>query len=131
MSVGDASSGSVGAETSSRRGQDAPRLRPTAYRPLSSLALLSFGLASVSAILILAAGIFSFATHAPLLLPLWTVVIPLATCALCLGARRRVHGSEGTLAGESLASTGFIVTVIISVIYAVYYGATRFSVIKE
>src|SRR5262245_59325202 len=64
-----------------------------AYRPLSVLALIGFGLAALYAAVAVLLGLVAFLSGRPLLMGGWTLLFPLVAAALCLVARAQVRRS--------------------------------------
>jgi hypothetical protein len=104
---------------------------PSAYRPLSMMALGGFALATLYALVVFGGGVVSFFNHTPLLLGMWSFLIPVAAGLLCGGARARIRSSEGTLGGISLANWGLGLSLFFGLSYLAYAGGTYFAVRQQ
>src|SRR5690348_7426840 len=70
---------------------------PEPYQPLSLLAIAGFVLCLLYALVVIGGGVVALINHTPWLLPLWTLLLPVAGVTLALVARGRIQTSEGTL----------------------------------
>src|SRR5262245_12664191 len=105
-----------------------PPEEPT-YRPLSGLAVTGFALAAVYAAVVVGGAVISlFVSHTPLLLPGWTVLLPVTALVLSWAARGRIRDAEGTRTGAALAGWGVGLSFAVGLSYLAYYAATFFAV---
>lgn len=104
---------------------------PDTYQPLSLLALTSFGLAVIYALIVLIGATVALFSRIPWLMPGWSFLLPLAALALCWAAALRIRGSEGTLSGLAFATWGFRLTILVALTYGAYYFATFFAVREQ
>src|SRR5262245_8349173 len=81
---------------------DSPDSGP-AYKPVSLLAIVGFGLALPYALLISAGALIALYVGSPYLLGGLTAIPPIAAALLCGIALVRINRSEGTLGGARLA----------------------------
>jgi hypothetical protein len=100
----------------------------TEYNPLSLFALGAMVLAAVYALVIGVGAVMSLVNRTPLLLPLWTLFIPLGAVLASWFARFRIQTSEGTLSGLSLTTWGMGLGLLFGLGYAAYYTATYLAV---
>src|SRR5688572_1322903 len=100
-----------------------PSVPPAAvpYRTLSALALLSFLLAAVYAVTVAAFGVIAFVTRTPLLLPTWSLLVPMAAAALAVAGRLRIRRSEGIIAGGALAAWALRLSIAVGLGYVAFY----------
>lgn len=104
-----------------------PGTSSESYRPLSLLALAGFGVAALYALIVLLGGVVSLFNRVPWLMPLWTFLIPFTVLVLCGAARTRIRNSEA-LGGLAFTAWGFRLTVVVALLYAVYYSVSFFAV---
>jgi hypothetical protein len=104
---------------------------PKPYSSLSVLAIVGFALAVCYAVVMVLGELIALLNHAPLILPLWTFVFPLAAAGVCWAARSRVRNSEGALTGARLAAWGAGLSLAVGVVYAAYYAGTYFAVTSQ
>jgi hypothetical protein len=102
-----------------------------AYSSLSIMALIGFGIAALHAAAIVLMAIVGLFNQTPLLLSVWTLLVPLSAILLCLIARNRIRSSEGTLAGETLTRWGLLLTLFTGLGYWSYYTAVFFAVRQQ
>ncbi len=98
------------------------------YQALSLMAMASFGLSLVYALVVLIGGAVSLFGHIPWLMPYWTFLLPVAVLIVCWAARRRILNSEGTLTGLAFTIWGTRLAILFSITYAAYYFATFLAV---
>jgi hypothetical protein len=98
------------------------------YQPLSLLALASFGLALLYALVVLILGAVALLGRNPFLMPGWTFLFPIAVLILCWAARMRIRNSEGTLSGLTFTAWGSRLAVLFGLIYGAYYSFTFIAV---
>src|SRR5262245_7865078 len=101
------------------------------YRSLSVLALVGFGLAALYAAIVLFMGAYAFISGKPLLLSGWSMLVPVVAVGLCLVAGWQIRRSEGTLAGDQLASWGWKLGVFVGLGYWAYNAAVYFAVRQQ
>lgn len=107
-------------------GTRAPAASET-YRPLSLLALAGFGVAVLYALVVGVGGAIALFNRAPLLMPTWTFVIPVAALIVCGLARARIRASEETLSGLAFTTWGIRLVVVAGLLYTAYYTFTFFA----
>jgi hypothetical protein len=107
------------------------RDRSVTYRPLSLMAVAGFGLAALYALIVLIGAITAFFNHTPLLLGIWTLVVPLVGVVLCWAARANIRNSEDTLSGLAFTVWGVALSVLFGLSYLAYWGATYFAVRQQ
>ncbi len=100
----------------------------SAYRPLSLLALVGFGLSAVFALVVAVGGGINLFGRTPFLLPGWSFLLPLAALIVCWAGRARILASENTLSGTAFTTWGLRLTIVVGLTYAAYYAATFFAV---
>ncbi|GIW80013.1 MAG: hypothetical protein KatS3mg105_1820 [Gemmatales bacterium] len=99
------------------------------YQPLSGFAVASAMLGGFFALLVVVLGALAFYYGTPLLLPSWSLLIPLLAAGLGLAALRQIKLSEGTRTGKGLANGGLALSLIIGLGYYVgYYLPTYLAV---
>ncbi len=103
----------------------------TPYRPLSMLALLGFGIASLYCVVMLILTIAALILSKPSLAPWWTLIIPVVAIFLCLAARIHIIRSEETLAGLNLTKWGMIMCIIVGLSYGAYVAAIRVALQQQ
>jgi hypothetical protein len=77
------------------------------------------------------ASLLLFAGSAPWLLPLWTLVLPVAAALMSWMARLRIQSSEGALGGIALTGWGLGLSLAFGLYYAAYSAATNFAVREQ
>jgi hypothetical protein len=113
------------------------RLEPVAPgesvdRPLTALAFTGFALAVLYALFIAGSALFAFSSGYPvLLMPLWTIVLPVAVLLTCWLARRSVMSSNGMVRGKRLATAGMLLTGVIGLGYWAYYTSTLMALRQQ
>ena len=73
-------------------------------------------------------GLFAFPSQSPWLLPLWTLLFPLAAIGVAVAARLRIQGSEGTLSGNALTTWAILLSLFFALCYTAFYSATYVAV---
>lgn len=96
---------------------------PLVYRPLVLQAIIGFGIAALYAAVVLLGLVVALVAGSPWMMPVWTLLFPLAGVLLSLIARARIRTSEGTLAGSSLAGWGIALSAVFALIYLAHSGA--------
>jgi hypothetical protein len=102
-----------------------------AYRPLSVLALVSFGLAALYALVMVVGGAIALGTRQPFLLPAWWWILPVAFILVGWVARNQIESSEGSLSGLALTRWAIGLPLVLGLIYGAYYAATYFAVTRQ
>lgn len=102
-----------------------------AYRPLSVLALVSVGLASLYTLVMVVGGVVALSNREPFLLPAWWWILPVAFILIGWVARNQIESSEGALSGMTLARWAIGLPLVIGLIYGAYYAATYFAVTRQ
>jgi hypothetical protein len=108
-----------------------PAAEPIAYRPVSGFAVAGVALGGLFAVMVIVAAIFGLYQGAPFFYPSWIVVLPAAGLVLSLVARSRIRGSEGTQAGETVASWGIWLGLLFGLGYFVYFQVTGQAVTSQ
>lgn len=98
------------------------------YRPLSLLALASFGLALCVAVPIVVGAIVALVTRTPLLLPPWLVLIAVVVLLVAWVARLQIKAAEDTQTGLALTTWAVRLVVVLMPLYGAYYLATYSAV---
>jgi hypothetical protein len=98
------------------------------YQPLSILALVSFGIASVYTLGVVIWGIFALWNKTPWLMPIWTFFVPLSAVVLAALGRLEIRKAEGTRGGLALTKWALNLSLLIGLVYIMYYTATFFAV---
>lgn len=101
---------------------------PLVYRPLSGLALCSLIVAGLYATVVAVFGGASMRFGNALILPLWTLMIPIVAAVLASVARRQILRSDGTRSGMGLANTAWWLSTLFGLGYAAFYLGTYFAV---
>lgn len=101
-----------------------PTSAASAYRPISGFAIAGFVAGCAFAILMLAVAAVALLQGSPFFFSPWILVAPAAGAVLSLVARGQIRGSEGTQAGERLASWGLALSAFTGLGYGVYYYVT-------
>jgi hypothetical protein len=96
------------------------------YQPISLLAIAALGIAAAYGAVVLVGFLASLLLGYAWLMPLWTLLIPLAAGTLAWVARARINRSEGTLAGLALTRWGVTISLLVFLIQASYSAATYF-----
>jgi hypothetical protein len=126
---------SAGQATPSSAPTSAPAAAATrpdeVYRPLSLLAILGFCLGVLFAGVISVFAVIALFTRTPFFPPLGVFLIPAVVCGICWLARQNIRQSENTLSGEQLALWGLGLSVVVTVLFAAYYGATYLAVSQQ
>jgi hypothetical protein len=98
------------------------------YRPLAILAIVGLGVAVLYAICMAIAAGVAFYQNRPLILPMWSSVVPLGGAALALIAWLQIQRSEGALGGRKLALWGAALCMVVGLVYWSYYLATYLAI---
>jgi hypothetical protein len=95
--------------------------------------LASWGGFALTGLYVLVAlfGLVSYSGTNPWVLPLWTILIPLGTAAMCWVARSRILASEGTLAGTDLANWGMLLSLFFGLNYSAYLISNRIALSQQ
>lgn len=104
---------------------------PAVYNPLSMLAVLGLGCSALYAGILVMSAVVALRSGAPLLLPDWLLLLPVAGAGLALLALRQIRNSEGTLAGTKLSVWGLFLGGGAALAYGAYYLATGFAVQQQ
>jgi hypothetical protein len=102
-----------------------------AYRPISGFAIAGFVVASLFALMVLAATVVALYQGAPFFYPVWVLIVPAVALVLSLVARNQIRASEGTRAGEKLAARGFWISLLAGLGYFVYYYVTGLAITSQ
>jgi hypothetical protein len=94
------------------------------YNPLSKLAVIGLGCSVLYAGIVAMSAVSAVWNRAPLFLPDWLLIVPVAGAALSLLAWRQIRNAEATLSGETLARWGLWLSVLTALGYGAYYMAT-------
>jgi hypothetical protein len=108
-----------------------PEADGEAYQSFSLLAAAALALAIIYAVTISVGTLVALYQRAPLLVPLWTFLLPAAALLLCWVARAQIQRSEGTLIGLSLTRWGVALSLVFGLCYAMYYTATAMAVRQQ
>jgi hypothetical protein len=98
------------------------------YHPLSILAIAALGVAILYAVVMAIIACVAFIQQRPLILGVWTSVIPIAGAALALVAWLQIQRSEGALVGRKLALAGGAICMLVGLVYWSYFLATLLAV---
>ncbi|HVS39763.1 MAG TPA: hypothetical protein VMS17_29670 [Gemmataceae bacterium] len=101
------------------------------YGSVSLVAVIGFALAALYAGFLLLGGVVALFNHTPMLLPIWTLAIPIAAAAVCWAARTRIRKSEGALSGARLAMWGVGLSLIVGLLYTAYYAGNYMAVTAQ
>ncbi len=101
------------------------------YRPVSGWAVASAVVAGVYVVVIVAGGGLALYSWSPYLLPLWTLLLPLAGLGLALFAQLHVRRAEGTRAGHGLARAAWWTCLVLGAIYLSFYASTFLAVRRQ
>jgi hypothetical protein len=101
-----------------------------AYQPLSMLALVGFALAALYGAIVLIGAVLAIG-RGPLLLPIWTLLVPFAAALISWMGRSRILASENTLSGLALTRWGVVLGVLFGASYAAYYAATYAAISQQ
>jgi hypothetical protein len=104
---------------------------PITYRPLSGFAVGGFAAACLFALLGLIATAVALYQGVPFFYTPWVLLVPATGLVLSLVARGHIRSSEGTRAGESLATAGFWLSLVAGLIYFVYYYVTGLTITSQ
>ena len=104
---------------------------PQVYGSVSVVAIVGLALAALYALVIGAGGLIALFNHTPLLLPIWTLVFPVAAAGVCWAARTQIRKSEGALTGTRLATWGAGLAAVVGLLYAAYYAGCYFAVSSQ
>jgi hypothetical protein len=102
-----------------------------AYRSLSVLALIGFGISALYAAVTLLLGLVALISRNPMPALNWTLLFPVTGGLLCVAARVRIAFSEGTLAGKALTGWGLALSLLIVAGYGAYAGAVYFALKQQ
>ncbi len=102
--------------------------RHDVYRPLSGIAVASFILAVVYALLMGVVAVVAMTKGIPLFMAVWTLVIPIAGVTLAYIARRQIRTSGGIRGGMALTKWATWLCIIFGLGYFAYYVGTRMAV---
>jgi hypothetical protein len=124
------------AETSDRPGFAAGPMPTTEveaqeYQPVSGWAIASVLVAAAYVVIIVLGGGIALWTWSPYLLPMWTLLLPLAGLALAWAAQLHIRKSEGTRAGARLARASWWTCLLLGVIYVSFYASTFMAVRQQ
>jgi hypothetical protein len=101
------------------------------YRSLSLAALGGLALGVLYSLMVVSGGLVALFHGQPYLMAVWTVLLPLASCVLCLLAIFRIRASEGVLTGDRLARWGLALSILVGLSYWTYYGVTFFIITRQ
>jgi hypothetical protein len=101
------------------------------YRPLSALALIAILLAGIYAATVAILGIAAFVGGIPLILPMWTFVLPIAAAGVAALARLRLRSAEGALGGDALVTWTWRLVVVFGLGFLAYYFMTYLAVRQQ
>jgi hypothetical protein len=101
------------------------------YRPLSSAAIAGFSLAALYAAVVLIGALVAALERKPWLMGSWSILLPVVAIGLCLAGWFIVQTSEGTRTGRSLAVWGITISIVATIGYWAYYGATYFVISSD
>lgn len=76
-------------------------------------------------------GLIAFPNQSPWLLPLWTLMFPLAAIVIALAARLGIQNSEGTLGGKLLTTWAICLSLVFALCYTAFYAATDIAVTQQ
>lgn len=103
----------------------------TTYSQLSLLAILSLTLAVLYVLGLIVLGTIAFLRKEPLLLPVFSFVVPMAGILLGWLAFTQIKTSEGALTGSSLANWAIRLSLISGLLYGAYYSATNMAIHRQ
>jgi hypothetical protein len=98
------------------------------YRPVSIFAVAAFGIAACYSAFILIGALVSAIQREPLVIGGWHAVFPVLALVLSGVAWFEIQSSEGTRTGKRMAGWAAMLSVMVSLGYWAYYGATYFVV---
>ncbi len=101
------------------------------YSSVSYWAIGGFLLAVAYATVMTVGVVIALFNRMPWILPLWTLVFPLAAALVCWAARVRIHNSEGSLTGVALTVWGLWLSLSFGLIYGAYNSACYLSVTRQ
>jgi hypothetical protein len=105
-----------------------PPTEPVGYRPFAPLAVISIVAAAAFAVILVVWGIVCFWYGAPLVLPLFVLLLPIGAAFLSLVARRQIQNAEGTRSGAALAASAWWISLLFGVSYIALYLGTYLAV---
>ena len=98
------------------------------YRPMSIFAVAAFVIAiTYSAVIVIGAAV-SVVQRMPWLIGGWSVIFPLLALVLAGVAWFEIQSSEGTRTGKRMAAWAAMLSIMVSLGYWAYYGATYYVV---
>jgi hypothetical protein len=98
------------------------------YRPISGAAIASLILAILFGLIVVANGTVGMMQGVPFMLSPWLFLLPSAGTVLAIVAGRQIRRSEGTRAGQPLASWGLWLSVLFGLGYGAYAVGTDFAI---
>jgi hypothetical protein len=108
-----------------------PISEPTTYRPISGFAIAGFAAACVFALMVLVVAAVALLKGEPFFYPVWVLLLPTAGLVISLVARSQIRNSEGTRAGEKLATYGIWISLLTGLGYFVYDRVTGLAVTSQ
>jgi hypothetical protein len=104
--------------------------RPTAYRPLSLLAIAGFVVAAVFTAGLALFVVVSFFMRSSAI-QVWLLAIPVLAALLSWAGRLKIQASEDTLSGLALTRWGIGLSLVVGLIYAAYCGGTYWAIRQQ
>lgn len=108
-----------------------PAAEAQEYRPVSGWAVASVLVTGIFVVVVLVGGGIALYTWSPYLLPLWSLILPVAGLALALVAQRDVRRAEGTRAGAGLARACLWTCLLLGLIYISFYASTFLAIRQQ
>jgi hypothetical protein len=105
-----------------------PTAESTPYRPLSGLALTSFAIAGIYALVVGVFGFLAIVGGYPIFLSPAALVFPVLAVLLAAAARWQIRTSEGARSGMSLATWGLRLGLFFGIMHAAIFFGTLLAV---
>ncbi len=99
--------------------------------PLRLLRVAALSLAAFYAGPVGIIGLIAYPNHSPWLLPMWTLLFPIAAIGVGLAARLRIQASEGTVTGLQLTTWAVGLSLFFALGYTAFFAATYVAVRKQ
>ena len=103
---------------------------PTAYKPISALAVAALLLGILTTLLLVGFGVAARIAHRPFLNPV-VMLMAFVALGLAIAAKLQLARSQGTRAGDKVANAALLLSLVVGLGYAAYWFAIDFAIRKQ